>query len=212
MATKLGIWNEALAELPSAPVTTEDEESLERRECERFYDGCIAELLEIQDWGFNTGIEALAETTNTRGGIWLYAYALPADMATPRRILPGWLFEDDATADIAGLYEHLPPSLYLIEDGILYTNEEDARLEYGRNAIAEVEMPALFRRALALELASRLAMPIKKDRELKADLIRQAEVAKDRAKADDENRHPRRFPTFVSEVGLARAGHDLGRL
>lgn len=212
MAAKLDIWNDALGELPSAPVTTDDELTLERRECERVYEPCLKELLEIHDWGFANRRVVLAKVTNTRNGEWLYAYAVPADMGTAQRILPGWLFERDVTSEAAGLYDRLPPAPYIIEAGVIFTNEDEARLEYGVDMVSEAEMPALFVRALALEMASRLAMPIKKDRVLKGDLIKQAEAAKDRAKADDENRHPRKMPAFVSEAELARSGYSIERL
>lgn len=212
MASKLDIWNQALAELPSKGVTADDELTLERQECERVYQQCIDELLEIHDWGFANRRTVLAAVTNTRNGEWLYAYAAPADMGTAIRILPGWLFERDVIPDYAGLFDRLPPVPFVIEDGVIYTNEAEARLEYGVSSVIEADMPALFVRALVLEMASRMAMPIKKDRELKGDLIKQAEVAKDRAKADDENRHPRKMPAFVSEVELVRSGYSIERL
>lgn len=212
MAAKLDIWNDALGELPSAPVTTDDEATLERRECERVYVPCIKELLETHDWGFANRRVALAKVTNTRNGEWIYAYAAPADMGTAIRILPGWLFERDVPAEVADLYDRHPQVPYRLEAGIIYTNEDEARLEYGLSMVSEADMPAMFARALALEMASRLAMPIKKDRVLKGDLIKQAEAAKDRARADDENRHPRTMPAFISEAELARSGYPIERL
>lgn len=218
MADRLSIKNDALSELPSAPITAEDEQSLEAAETERVYDQALKELLEAHDWGFANRRVALAVVANTRDSEWLYAYAVPADMGTPKGIVPDW--EGMGLGiPVEGLFT--PPYYevwsgagsafeYLIENGVIYTNVENAAFEYGASTVSEAVMPAMFARALALEIASRIAMPIKKDRELKGDLIKQAEAAKARAMADDENRNPRRHGIgYVSEAAMARAGYGL---
>lgn len=199
----------ALAELPANPIASMNEESLEARECTRVYDQCVEELLEINEWGFAGRRVKLALAENDRPHEWAYAYAMPNDCGTPRRVVP----------DFDGL--GLPVAIggepygerwmaskkltdYIIEDATLYTNVEDATLEYGARTIAEAQMSALFVRALALEIASRIVMPIKKSREIKGDLIKQAELAKERAMADDKNRQPQITPSYMPEALLAR--------
>lgn len=216
MPDRLAIKNMALAELPSAPIASEDENSLEARECSRWYDQALEWLLEQHDWEKANRRSVLAATANDRPSEYLYAYALPDGLGTPRRVIP------DLESLGLGLPVPLPgepyaetwafaldncPVEYIIENSVLYTNVENATLEYGAKTISEAVMSAMFAEALAYRLASHLAMPIKKDRELKADLIKQAEVAKDRAMADDLNRQPQSYGRgSYNEVAAARSG------
>jgi hypothetical protein len=62
-------------------------------------------------------------------------------------------------------------------------------------------------RAISLEMAVRMAIPLKKNRELKGDLIKQAQVAMERAIADDMNRSPVQTPDYVTDVEIARNGY-----
>jgi len=64
-------------------------------------------------------------------------------------------------------------------------------------------------RAVALELAARLAMPLKKSRELKKEKVAEAEVARQRAIAESENRSPRRQTDYISEADYARWGLSI---
>lgn len=220
MASRVSISNMALAELPANPIASMGEESLEARECTRVYDQCLQELLELHEWGFANRRIVLAAQTNDRESEWSYAYALPVGVGTPRRVLPD-LTGVALSLPLPGPFE--PPYYevwgltsgtgytdYIIENGVIYSNYENATLEYGASTVAEAVMPSLFVRALALEIASRIAMPIKKSRELKGDLIKQAEIAKDRAKADDMNRQPQRAPWYINEVEVARGRHGGG--
>jgi hypothetical protein len=95
---------------------------------------------------------------------------------------------------------------YIVENGVIYTNAATATLEYGVNDIEEVVIGPLVERAIVAELASRLAVPVKKDRKLKGELIQEAEVAWARAMADDLNRQPQSYPDYVSEAMAARSG------
>lgn len=218
MASRIEIKNEALMELPANILTAEDEHSIEARETARAYAACKSDLLESHDWGFATRRAVLAQTTNDRTFEWLFAYAAPSDLARPRYLVPDFeglglglpvpgstvppYFEVWSGLNLVGF------NSFLIENGVIYSSFETATLEYGTKDVDEPDMPALFRRALALELASRLAMPIKKDRTLKGDLIKAAEAAKSRAMAENDNRHPNAFPSlgYMDEVGLARSG------
>lgn len=220
MASRLQIKNMALAELPDAPIASENESSLQARETERFYEPCLKELMEAHEWGFANKRVALAAIVNDREHEWGYAYQLPADLGTPIGIVPDWssivsgVTPGLSASSITSLYGDCPQVLtseylkdYVIEGTTLYSHIENAILEYGTATVIESQMTALFQRALALELASRIAMPLGKSRELKGDLIQAAEIAKARAMADDDNRHPRRHSEgYVSEVERARMG------
>lgn len=202
MPSKLQIWNMALGEIPDAPVQAEDERSLQARECARYYPQCVAELLEAHEWSFANKRVALAGIDNDRPNEWAYAYALPIDLGSPRRIIvPGW--EPLGWGCLADWAE-----MFLTEGGTLYANAEVATLEYGAVTISETMMPPKFVRALYTDLASRLAMPLQKNRELRGDLIKLYEVEKERAIADDLNRQPRNVPDVVPAAGIARHAGD----
>ena len=61
-------------------------------------------------------------------------------------------------------------------------------------------------RAFALELAARVAVPIRKDTALARELGAAAELARARAIADDYNQRVRRPATYVSDAAFARSG------
>jgi hypothetical protein len=216
MPARIDIFNQAVAELPAKAIQSVDENSLEANECRRFYPQIISEMLEgPHDWSFQNRRVALALLTNDRSSEWLYAYAVPSDMGGAIRVIP------DLTAlglgypvplpgepyaeqwALTGRYFETP---YIIENGVLYTNVETATLEYGITDSTEASLTPLTVRAVVLDLASRIAIPVKKDRKIKAELVGQAEVAWARAIAEDMNRQPQVFPDYISEAMLARRG------
>ena len=216
MAAKIDIFNQAVGMVKAKPISDPDENSLEARECRRFYPQVVAEMLEgPHDWSFANRRAVLAQlATNDRDNEWAYAYALPADMGTPIRIVP------DLEALGLGLPTPLPGDPYaetwaaadrielpyIIENGTLYTSVEDATLEYGINSIDEIVLPAKVVLAISTELASRIAVPVKGDRKMRRDLMEEADLHWQRAIADDKNRHPVTTGNYVSEVQMARAG------
>ena len=201
MAVSIPICNMALGELRAQPIADIVEQSLEARECARYYPQCLAVLLERHDWSFATKIASLALLyTNPRIDEWLYAYGLPADFADVKRVLPSLT---------ASNYPFCVPRNatvpYIIEAGVLYTSVENARLEYSPSAIPDARMTAMFIEALTIALAAKLAVPIRDSRETKGELLKQAEVMAQRAIADDRNRQPQREEQS-DEVADARHG------
>ena len=195
MAISISVCNLALGELRAPPIADIGEESTEAAECGRYYPQCLKLLLERYEWSFATKVATLAAlATNERDNEWGYAYATPDDLATPKRIVP----------DTGGSLHTLHG--YIVEGGILYTDVSDAVLEYSSDDVSEAVMPSLFIDALAYSLASRLAVPIRDSRELKGELLKQAEIAAQRAIADDMNRQPQRQEAHWDEVSDARGG------
>lgn len=216
---KIGICNEALAEVPADPIADFDEESLEAEWAGRRYGPALAFLLEQHDWKFPITRGALAAIDNDRPGEWAYAYALPSNCASELRLFPA--YQNPSLAQLPLLAgQRLAPTYayyfpvdilaysYLIAGRTVYTNVQEAVLEYVRDDPSEATFSAMFTRALSLELASRLVMPIKKDPKRQGDLIKMAEVARDRAIADSRNRDPSesRYDIFQNESQLAREG------
>lgn len=207
--SKLQIWNMAIGELPSQRIQTVDEQSLEAEEAREAYPNALELLLEDHDYDFATMRAALAAVPNDRAAEWEYAYRLPSDMARPRYLLPYGATDATASAVYSwigrnrGFEARMP---FRIAGDRLYCNIEGATLEYVTNSPSEQRFGALFARALALELASRIVMPVKKDSKRQGELIRLAEIARERCKAADMNRDPETTRDFIPEAQLAREG------
>lgn len=209
---QLQIKNMALDEVPAERIDAEDEVSLAAETCARNWQPALDLLLEDFDWDFAIRRSTLAAIANDRGNEWTYAYRLPTDMARPRFLLP--FGADDVPVagsspayPVAGVYRGLEGKWpFRIASNTVYTNREAGILEYLTFDVATSEFTAKFARALALELASRIVMPLKKDRERQGDLIKAAEVARERAKADAMNRDRETIRDFIPEGQLVRMG------
>lgn len=211
MASLIALCNQALAEVAKGQIASLDESSLEARECNRFAQSLLNEMA---DWSDEIPLgrkrEVLAEIANPRDAEWLYAYAVPADMATPIAIrqdadaahdLPvsgPWTFPWQDTEDLA----------FLHENGVIYTNVETATLIYTTATIEAAALSPLMQRAFVLELAARIAGPLTKDPKMVEAKARQAEIARQRAIADEENKNPRRTRRYTSDAEYARLGYD----
>ncbi|MES2043590.1 MAG: hypothetical protein V4475_06920 [Pseudomonadota bacterium] len=196
MTISLSTCNLALGELRTAPIVDIAEDTLEARECARYYPQCLRTLLERHDWAFANRRASLAELAdNDRAAEWAHAYVLPAGCATPLRLVTA----DGGTSD------------FIVENRTLYTQLGNAVLEYAASDVTDGEMPGLFIDALAYSLAARLAVPIRDSREMKGQLLQQAEIAFQRAVAEDRNRQPQRDAFSEDTVALVRLGAALGR-
>lgn len=208
MAVSILVCNLALGELRAPAIADIAETSTEAIECERYYGQCLSLLLEHYDWSFATRIATLARFgDNGRSAEWAYAYGLPDDLASPKRLMPA------SVTGSAGGYPWMSDArhAFIVEAGVLYAQMPDAALEYSANHIPETAMPANFRDALAYALAARLAVPLRDDRALKGELLKQSELAAQRAIADDRNRQPVRIAETIDEVTIARGGWTGGR-
>ncbi|WP_019053579.1 hypothetical protein [Sphingobium xenophagum] len=210
MATPVGICNAALSEIAADPINSIDERSSSAFYCKMHYDGVIAELLTWTDWDWAIRRVTLAAQTNDRKGEWLYRYGRPSDMADAIRVLPS-IDQQVESLPVVGPYpfpawDALGRLPFAVASGSIYTNVASAILEYQVNAVDPAVIDSLTARAASLELASRLAMPLKKSRTLKGDMVKLAEVARQRAIAESENRAPRRTVDYVSDAEYARMG------
>src|SRR3569623_1015317 len=152
MTISITTCNLALGELRAAPIVDNAEDSIEARECTRYYPQCLRILLERHDWAFANRRATLAElATNDRAAEWGHAYVLPVDCATPLRLVAA----DGCAPD------------FIVENRTLYTSLGDAVLEYATSDVTDSEMTGLFVDALAYALAARLAVPLRDSREIK---------------------------------------------
>src|SRR3989344_1055369 len=205
--TTVALCNEAPAENACPSIASLDEPSNEAKECNRVAATVMSELLDWTEWLWRETRETLAAIPNYRPAEWLFAYAMPADCASPIAVRA---VEDAATSlPIAG------PSTFPAQDAIplrftvsgttLYTNVPNAILLYTSNT-APAKLPPLVRRAYVLELAARISFAIKKDHKLKQTLMQQAAYARQIAIADEANKRPRHDPIYVSDAEYARMG------
>ena len=201
--TSTTICNLALAEVPHAPIQDIDEDSKAAAECRRVYRQALGELLEACRWTFATRRTALAQASNSRPAGWAFAYARPADVAVLHRLIPSQGAAGAGHAPIAGqrpappyafasdFGEREPAWPYEVDEGRIYTDLEGAVAEYTRADPPETAMTPLFVRALALDLASRVAVPLTGDASRKPQLAALHEHVRARAMAADLNRQPR---------------------
>lgn len=210
MASLIQIANEALAEIAAGSIAAFDENSRESAEINRFFGSLLEEVLDWCEWPWARRYVALAAITNDRPAEWLYAYAKPVDCTQAIavrevEITPGVL---PLSGPFTLPWQDTAPIRFILEGEKIYTNAETATLVYSTNTIPANELPPLVRRAFALELAARIAYPVKKDLKLQDTLIRKAEVARQRAIADEENKNPRLMTRYVSDAEYARLGFE----
>lgn len=218
-ASKLSICQQALAKIRAGQIASYDETgSLEARECRRFYPQIVSNMLEgPHEWSFAKQRVVLSSAVNDRDAEWLYAYNLPSNCASPVKIIP----------DLTSLGVDLPIALngepyseawvtqfidnigmpYIIDGSKLYTNVETATLEYIIDDIDGVTISNQCANALICELAAALAVPVKGDSNREKELFTQAELAWERAIADDKNRQPTSYGNYEPENLLARHGY-----
>lgn len=212
----LDIYNAALGECPAGTIASVSEKSQSAYECNRVGPQVIGEMVEEFHYDFAITRASLAVIGNDRGGEWSFAYAVPANMASPLRILPNIGTSGGTVPLLAG--QTLAPVIgaslgdpfrieYEIADDILYCNVPGALLEYVRTDVDVSKFPRLFVRACALEIAQRIVMPLLKSRERQRELAQAAEVMKQRAIADNLNRKPTSTYGYISYMELARDGY-----
>lgn len=211
----LDIYNMALGECPAGTIASVNEKSQSAYEVNRVGPQVIGEMVEEFAYDFAITRSSLAVVANDRGGEWAYAYAVPANLASPLRILPNIATPGGTIPILAG--QTLAPVVgeafgdpfrvrYEIADEVIYTNVPEALLEYVRADVDVGKFRRLFVRACALEIAQRIVMPLLKSRERQRELAQAAEIVKQRAMADNLNRKPTSNYGYVSEMELARDG------
>jgi hypothetical protein len=217
---KIGLCNMALGQVPAPAITSFEEKSVEAEWSARLYSPTLAYMLDRHDWKFPIARIVLAVVDNDRSGEWSFAYAIPEECVTELRIIPPY---DDSGVSIPLLAgQALSPWFvtalsvpaiyrYLVAGSKLYSNIENATLEYITGDLNESVFRPLFIDAFVKQLASVLVMPVKQDRARQGDLIKMAELAIDRAICDEINRDDAQstYGEFVNDTELARSGVSL---
>ena len=203
------ICNLALDEIPADPIQSLDDLTIASEVCRRQFPQALGEVMEAGPWDFGRRRQRLTRIGEGNGRYWRHRFAAPADMAMPLGVhcwFDGWSGEP-----FAGQSHE-----FSFQDGEVWSLNDDVVLEYITLSPAYAKMSKTFERALALTLGSRLAVPIKRDRDAKQRLMQEAEVFRDRAMARSLNRSPQRYgddfiPSALQDYdGLGIPGAIIG--
>lgn len=190
--TPTEISNLALSQLPAGAITSLDESSLQARECKRWYQQVLAELLQKAHWRFarKVATPALIDITD-RPGRWAYSYAMPADLAL-----------------VLGVYDDSVSLLtpYDFIGSTIYSNVIAAKIEYISTADFNALHTALFRSALIASLAVPICMPIIKSSKRQKELAEAAEIAVQRAQEANQNENKLTYMNHMPDVLAERMG------
>lgn len=195
MATsQTSICNDALNLVPAGSIVSMSENSFQAEKCREQWPSAVAELIEEACWTHLNTRSALALITNDRQNEWAYAYAMPADLASPIRLLPPqtpggsaeYLQAGQRVAQTQELHtgQGVP---YEISGTTIYSHTADAVLEYVRQDNATPLMRPLWRRALYTLLASKIVLAITKDQSRRISLAQEARLRIDEAIAKSGN-------------------------
>lgn len=156
--------------------------------CARLFPLALAEFLECHPWNFNTGrVTSLAEVDNP-STTWLYAFAMPTDAISVISLLPEGATDDYTSSPTVPTLNHpspqtpfmstVQPQNYAVEytddaNLIILCNEPAPILRYRRGITSVIGLPALSVAAVSRLLASKLAGPLIKGKEGRAETVAQ---------------------------------------
>lgn len=192
--------NLALDEIPASPLVSMDDTTVAAQICRRQFPQALGEVMEAGHWDFARKTVRLTRIGEAKSQYWRYRFQMPADMAMPLSInawFDGWAGEPFLTDSEEFSYS----------DGTVWAVSDDVVLEYITLNPSYARMSKTFERALALTLAARLAMPIKRDPAIKQRLMQEAEVYRDRALARSLNKNQNTYGgDFIPSALLGHFG------
>lgn len=148
MATKLGAWNLALADLGEAKLVSDQEEREARYECETHYDDVVQWMLERAFWNFALRRQEIAYDSAVTPSVgYDYAFEKPADWAKT------YLLSDNLQTPFPN------PIDFADEGGYWHANITPIQIAYVSLDLGtdEGNWPASFLKAMAWEMAARMA-------------------------------------------------------
>lgn len=176
---------------------TPSDGSVEAGLCARFYPIVRKTALEEGIFTWSKTRTALATVANP-STVWAYAYALPADCLSPKRVLQQtalvdflvWPWGTFLTVDELNFWTERGTADFEVEDGVLLTNEPEAVLLYTRDVTDTTKFTEQFCLYLAMRLGAMLAGPIIKGdegRKTATSLLNMAARQRASAAMDDAN-------------------------
>lgn len=190
MTSIVSICNLALASIGKDSINALTEPTVEARACNRFFAPARDALLQSYPWRFAGKTRSLAGIENDRPGEWAYAYDRPVDCLAVRGIRSALDVTGDASAGgvfSGGASSALGGHAYDAEGGAIYCNLSPAYLNFTQRLTDPTKYSALFVDALAWHLAVRLAMPLTRDPQVRADAFQLASSTQAIAQTADAN-------------------------
>lgn len=182
MPSEVDLANDALSQIGGSPITALDDGSTNANYCQRFYLPLLEANIRKHHWNFAMARVALAQVLPVPVFEFAYAYALPFDFLK----LVEYSGANPNTETLALVDEtFIVPSAYRIEGRTLVTNDGTVKIVYLKRVTDPNIWDGLFYQAMALALASKLALAIPKDGRLSLSLAEQARVVWDDAMASD---------------------------
>ncbi|RUM19305.1 hypothetical protein EFQ99_31560 [Rhizobium vallis] len=190
MTSIVSICNLALASIGKDSINALSEPTVEARACNRFFAPARDALLQAYPWRFAGRTRSLAAIENDRPGEWAYAYDRPVDCLAIRGIRSALDVTGDAS--VGGVFSGGASSsagghAYDAEGGMIYCNVSPAYLNFTERLTDPTKYSPLFIDALAWHLAVRLAMPLTRDAQVRADAFQLATSTQALAQTADAN-------------------------
>lgn len=185
--------------------------------CSRFYPIARDQLLELHPWGFATTRVALAQIANPTAS-WLYAYAGPTDVLNYLEVIDPLVTDDyavgmplantmlgviGATMAVASAQQFVVEKAADGSDMVL-TNQPNAVLRYSAAITDSTKFSPLFTEALCRLLAAKLAGPLLKGADGRAESVAQLKLfqaALEKAVESDANQRRlsvKHTPSFIA--------------
>lgn len=156
--TAIKICNMALARLGDTNrITSFTDSSEQARNCDLFYDLARKHTLASFPWNFACKFETLGLLSNGDPQGFAYAYQLPSDYITARNIFQASPSLGEIDFKVVGLE--------------VWTDQEDAVLEYTYNNTVENAFDSAFITAVGFKLAADLAMPLTRNMKIEERLL-----------------------------------------
>jgi hypothetical protein len=168
VVSKTSIANMALGHIGVSQTITniDTERSQQALQCRIYYDQAVQFCLESFPWPFATAYRMLALVAEEPVADWTYAYRYPSDCCYVRRV-----------ATSLGRTDRHPPPFHIGQDeqgAIIFTNEEDAQIEYTANITNTARFSAKFIEALSWKLASDIAPALSRIASARKDCLQMA--------------------------------------
>lgn len=153
--TIVSVCNQALTALGARLISTIDEGTKAADYCIANFDDALDEVLRMHEWNCAIARQELAQLETAPDFGWDYQYTLPTD--------PYCLMALDINSD--------PSYEFAVEGRLLLTDADAVDLRYLKRVTDLSELDPLCARAVALNLAYKLAYPLMQSRKLKDEIF-----------------------------------------
>lgn len=199
----INICNRALSTyIGQGQITSLSDNSPAATACDLHYDEARKYVLcyGAHPWTWATKRQSLAELTNDRSTEWGFKYQAPVDLL---QIV--WVNTPIAARMAKAAHEN-PDTDREFAGGVIYSDVEDAVMEYIADEDDVTTFPPIFQDALAAELASRIAMVLTQNVRIAQNAGNMARQLLDSAQASDALNLPpmgQGMPSWLTARGIS---------